>query len=117
MVVFQTVAKMRHGEGAWNGGDESGLRGDEGFADAVGEGRRIRGVGVGGGMECVHHADDGSKQAEQRGGGHERRHETDFMADQLRVATMLQRRQRDEIAVPYHEGDDDDGNHQIAASL
>lgn len=68
-------------------------------------------------MECVHHTDDRSKQAKQWRGGHESRHETDFMADQLRGATVLQRRQRDEIAVPNHKGDDDDGYHQVAAGL
>ena len=85
MVFFQTVAEMGHGEGAWNGGGEARLGGDESLADAVCERGWIRGDGLhGGGVECVDHADDGSKQAEQRRGGHEGRHETELVRDKFR---------------------------------
>ena len=92
---------MGHGEGAWNGGCKPRLGGDESLADAVCKRGGIRGGGLyGSGMECVDHADDGSKQAEQWGGGDKRRHEAEFMGDELCGTAAFQRRHGGEVALP-----------------
>ena len=101
MVFFQTVAEMGHGEGAWNGGGEARLGGDESLADAVCERGWIRGDGLhGGGVECVDHADDGSKQAEQRRGGHQGRPVTVLVRDKFLGAAAFQCRHGGEVALP-----------------